>query len=294
MTEETTEKLLQQLQQETGIAFMIRPGEEQQELEERLRKLLKTLQAAGNRGTFLKQVFMGQVQETELETGCKRFHLPLQERRGLVLIRFEKPYTSLELSVLGNIYNPSVCDVVPVDERDVVVLRVLSAKRKEESLPVTAEHIYSILQSEVPQNVSLSYDETTEEISGLPGCYRNTLLAMKVGETFYRDRHILAYGELGLGTLLCQLPEEACRQYLDKTLPGLDFRKLDAETINTIKTFLDCDLNIAETARALYMHRNTLVYRLDTIKKLTGLDIRRFEDALDFRIALLLWEMTGR
>jgi carbohydrate diacid regulator len=114
---------------------------------------------------------------------------------------------------------------------------------------------------------------------------------MKVGETFYSERHIYAYAELGLGSLLYQIPREACLTYLNRTLPGLDFRQLDAETLNTIKTFFTCNLNIAETARALYMHRNTLVYRLDTFKKQTGLDIRKFEDAINCQIGLLLWEM---
>jgi carbohydrate diacid regulator len=63
---------------------------------------------------------------------------------------------------------------------------------------------------------------------------------------------------------------------------------LDDETMVTIQKFFENSLNISETARQLYIHRNTLVYRLERLEKMIGLDIRKFEDAMTFKIAMMV------
>jgi carbohydrate diacid regulator len=286
----TTEELLQQLQQETGIAFSIQTGEDPEQDRIQLQQMLKALRASGTRASFLQHFLLGQVDAVDYAAALRRFHIEKEHCRVLFLVRFEKDYSPMELSVLSNIYNASSCDLVQMSDRDIAVIRKLSTQEND-NLQSMAEELCSILQTETLQNISVSYDAVTPDFDGLTDSYKNALLAMKVGETFYSERHIYAYAELGLGSLLYQIPREACLTYLNRTLPGLDFRQLDAETLNTIKTFFACNLNIAETARALYMHRNTLVYRLDTFKKQTGLDIRKFEDAINCQIGLLLWEM---
>lgn len=289
-TEPTCEELLEQLKKETGLDLSLTPASDPMRDRTALLQLIKTLRSASGRSSFLRDLLLGQIDEADIHMAPHR--LPMDEglSGALLLLFFEKPHSSMEVSILSNIYNAAVCDVVPMDEHNIVLIRTLESQEAE-ILSSMAEEVLAIIQTEALQNVCIAYDTVSPEPEALPGAYRNASLAMKIGRTFYADRNIYAFRELGLGSLLYQLPRDACISYLERSLPGVDLRTLDAETLNMIRTFFACDLNIAESARSLYMHRNTLVYRLDTLKKQTGLDIRKFDDAIRCQIALLLWEM---
>lgn len=113
-------------------------------------------------------------------------------------------------------------------------------------------------------------------------------MALDVGKIFYDEKSVIAYNKLGIGRLIYQLPIPLCKMFIDEIFPGTTPDEFDEETLLTIRKFFDNSLNVSETARQLYIHRNTLVYRLDKVNKATGLDLRVFEDAITFEIALMV------
>ena len=111
---------------------------------------------------------------------------------------------------------------------------------------------------------------------------------LDLGKIFYSDKNIIAYSNLGIGRLIYQLPIPLCRMFIKEIFDGRSPEEFDEETITTINKFFENSLNVSETSRQLYIHRNTLVYRLDKIEKSTGLDLRVFDDAITFKIALMV------
>jgi carbohydrate diacid regulator len=134
----------------------------------------------------------------------------------------------------------------------------------------------------------VAFDHTVEDPELLPQSYQHAYLALEIGSLFFASETVLSYHRLGLEKLIFQLPEAACREFLSDHFANFDFKELDNESRSTIQAFLDNGLSIAETSRALYVHRNTLIYRIDKFEKQTGLDIRKFDDAMICKIGLMI------
>ena len=113
-------------------------------------------------------------------------------------------------------------------------------------------------------------------------------MALDVGKIFYSHKKVIAYGNLGIGRLIYQLPLPLCKMFIKEIFDDKTPDDFDEETLTTINKFFENNLNVSETSRQLYIHRNTLVYRLDKLQKSTGLDLRVFEDAITFKIALMV------
>ena len=145
-----------------------------------------------------------------------------------------------------------------------------------------------MLNSEAMSKVRIAYGTMIEEIRFLSKSYKEAKMALDVGKIFYEEKSIIAYSTLGIGRLIYQLPIPLCEMFMNEVFGGELPDSLDDETLMTINKFFENSLNVSETSRQLYIHRNTLVYRLEKIQKSTGLDVRVFEDALTFRIALMV------
>ena len=112
--------------------------------------------------------------------------------------------------------------------------------------------------------------------------------SLDVGKIFFSTKNVIAYNNLGIGRLIYQLPIPLCKMFISEIFEGKSPDEFDEETLTTINKFFENSLNVSETSRQLYIHRNTLVYRLDKLQKSTGLDLRVFEDAITFKIALMV------
>ena len=145
-----------------------------------------------------------------------------------------------------------------------------------------------MLSSEVMLSTRVSYGTIVNEIKEVSRSYKEAKLALDVGKIFYSDRKIIAYSNLGIGRLIYQLPLPLCKMFIKEIFDGKSPDEFDEETLTTINKFFENSLNVSETSRQLYIHRNTLVYRLDKLQKSTGLDLRVFEDAITFKIALMV------
>ena len=127
-----------------------------------------------------------------------------------------------------------------------------------------------------------------ETIDDINNSYKEAQIAIEVGKVFDNDKYILNYDNLGIGRLIYQLPIKLCELFLKEVFKKGDISSLDDETILTINKFFENDLNVSETSRQLFVHRNTLVYRLEKIYKLTGLDLRKFDQAIVFKVAMMV------
>ena len=146
----------------------------------------------------------------------------------------------------------------------------------------------SIMNTEAMINVKLAYGTIVSELKEVSKSYKEAKMALDVGKIFYAEKDVVAYSTLGIGRLIYQLPVSLCEMFIEEIFDEEVPNEIDEETLITVNTFLDNNLNVSETARQLYVHRNTLLYRLEKLEKLTGLDIRIFDDALTLKIALMV------
>ena len=157
-----------------------------------------------------------------------------------------------------------------------------------EELNKTAEVIVNLFRSDAENDIHVAYGTIVGEIKEVSRSYKEARMALDVGKIFFEDKDVIAYSTLGIGRLIYQLPIPLCKMFIKEIFDGKSPDEFDEETITTIDKFFENSLNVSETSRQLYIHRNTLVYRLDKLQKATGLDLRVFEDAITFKIALMV------
>ena len=155
-------------------------------------------------------------------------------------------------------------------------------------LEKTAETILELLTGEDDGDIRIAYGTVISDIKEVSKSYKEAKLALDVGKIFFDEKDIIAFATLGIGRLIYQLPLPLCRMFIKEIFEGKSPDEFDEETLTTINKFFENSLNVSETSRQLYIHRNTLVYRLDKLQKSTGLDLRVFEDAITFKIALMV------
>ena len=157
-----------------------------------------------------------------------------------------------------------------------------------DDLNKTAEVILNLFHASEEQEIRIAYGTIVNEIKEVSRSYKEARMASDVGKIFFEERNVVAYSTLGIGRLIYQLPIPLCKMFIKEIFDGKSPDEFDEETLSTINKFFENSLNVSETSRQLYIHRNTLVYRLDKLQKSTGLDLRVFEDAITFKIALMV------
>ncbi len=178
--------------------------------------------------------------------------------------------------------------VTAVDENNVIVVKEVSDTETNRDIDKYARAIEECLVKEGIRDVHISYGTNVKEIKEVSRSYKEAKMALDVGKIFFAERDIIAYSELGIGRLIYQLPIPLCKMFIKEIFGGKSPDDFDEETLTTINKFFENSLNVSETSRQLFIHRNTLVYRLDKLQKGTGLDLRVFEDAITFKIALMV------
>ena len=207
----------------------------------------------------------------------------------MFLIEAKNEGENLILETLKGLYATGTKDfVTAVDEKHVILVRALEKTDDYQKLAQIARELVDTLNMEAMVSVRVSYGTIIEELKDVSKSYKEADMALEVGRVFYSDKNILAYNELGIGRLIHQLPSSLCEMFLEEVFQGNVADQFEEEELTTVYTFFDNNLNISETARQLYVHRNTLVYRLEKIQKKTGLDVRVFDDALTFKIAMMV------
>ncbi len=287
--EKQIEELLDQIENQTGIRFSIADSRiDEDELLITLKNMLRASHSSTSKEGFLRGLLLGLLSEQEIADGMHRFHL---EKNGYffpVLMEANHPFSSMEQSIFAQFFSSGADTLIPIDECRMALIRLLPQSLSQESLQQMLFDMQGTLEAEAMISIDFAYDCIATSFVQLPNIFLNISSTMEIGKIFSDTERIHWAKDLGLGKLIYQLPIDVCREYLQDNFHGLGISDMDEETLHTIHTFLDSGLSIAECARKLFLHRNTLIYRLDKIEQLTGLNIRNFNDAIICKIALMI------
>lgn len=242
-----------------------------------------------DRNNFFQNLILDNLLLVDIYNRAKKLHLEVEAKRIVYLVETKVESESIAKEMLRSLFSQQNGDfVTSVDERNIVLIKSLRKEDTEEEIQQTANTIVDMLNSEAMLSVKVSYGTVVGELKDVSKSYKEAKMALDVGKIFYIEKSVIGYEKLGIGRLIYQLPVSLCRMFMSEIFGDNLPDKLDEETQITIHKFFENSLNVSETARQLYIHRNTLVYRIEKLEKETGLDIRNFDDALTFKIALMV------
>lgn len=254
-----------------------------------LQHLIVAYKERYDRNNFFQNLLLDNMLLVDIYNRAKKLHIEASVRRAVFLIEADREKDSAATELLNGMFSAQVGDyVTAVDESNVILIKELEANEDYSKLDQIANTIVDMMNMEAMTNVRVAYGTIVNELKEVSKSYKEAKMALDVGKIFYAERKVTAYNTLGIGRLIYQLPINLCRIFIDEIFGSNVPSELDDETLTTINKFFENNLNVSETSRQLYVHRNTLVYRIEKLEASTGLDIRTFEDALTFKIALMV------
>lgn len=254
-----------------------------------LQNLLVAYKERFDKDNFIKNLLLDNLLLIDIYSRSKKLHIPTDADRVVMIIESENAKDGNALEVTRSFFGTNSKDfVTAVDENNVIVVKELADADNRKEIERSARSLNAYLQREGLKKVRISYGTVVREIKEVSRSYKEAKMALDVGKIFFDERDIIAYSELGIGRLIYQLPIPLCKMFIREIFDGKSPDDFDEETLTTIYKFFENSLNVSETSRQLFIHRNTLVYRLDKLQKSTGLDLRVFEDAITFKIALMV------
>ena len=238
---------------------------------------------------FIKNIITDNILPSDIYVRSKELHFAIEGSRAVMLIKFLGKSDVVPFEMLQNMFPDKTKDfVISVGERDVVVVLEVMPGMTPQDLEGMATTVSDTMNSEFFTKVAIGISTVVDNLKDLARAYKEAQVALEVGRVFETEKNILTYDKLGIGRLIYQLPTTLCEMFLDEVFKKGAIETLDRETLITIQAFFENNLNVSETSRKLFVHRNTLVYRLDKIHKLTGLDLREFDHAITFKVALMV------
>ncbi len=242
-----------------------------------------------DKGSFIKNIILDNILPSDIYIKSKELHLDNDVERVVFLLRFAGRNDIIPYDMVQNIFPDKNKDyVISVGEHDIVLIKELRAGYPVKEIEKTAQQIADTLSAEFYAKVSIGIGSSVQNIKDLARSFKEAQIALEVGKVFDTEKNIVSYENLGIGRLIYQLPQTLCEMFLQEVFKRGSLESLDHETLMTIQCFFENNLNVSETSRKLFVHRNTLVYRLDKIRKMTGLDLREFEHAITFKVALMV------
>ena len=242
-----------------------------------------------DRGTFVKNIIMDNILPGDIYIRAKELHFATDAPRAVFLVRQLGHGDVATVDVLSGMFPDKLQDfVLSINETDIAVIKQIEPETEAEELEKIALQIEETLRNELFVKTIIGIGTVAEHLRSLADAYKEAQTAIDVGKVFDTEKSIINYERLGIGRLIYQLPTTLCDIFLTEVFKKNSIDSLDQETLFTINKFFENNLNVSETSRKLFVHRNTLVYRLEKIKKLTGLDLRQFDHAIVFKVALMV------
>ena len=242
-----------------------------------------------DRGTFVKNIIMDNILPGDIYIRAKELRFSTDAPRAVFLVRQVGRSDVAAVDVLSGIFPDKLQDfVLSINETDIAIVKQLSKSADTEELETIARNVEDALKNELFIKAVIGIGTVAEHLRDLADAYKEAQTAIDVGKVFDTEKSIINYENLGIGRLIYQLPNTLCEIFLSEVFKKSTIDALDQETLFTINKFFENNLNVSETSRKLFVHRNTLVYRLEKIKKLTGLDLRQFDHAIVFKVALMV------
>ena len=254
-----------------------------------LQELLVAYKERFDKDNFIKNLLLDNLLLVDIYNRAKKLHIEGEARRIVYIVEADNDKESNSLECIRGVFSSRGNDfVTAVDEKSIIVVKELAGGESSEELEQIAMSILDSLDEEKRQHTLVAFGTVASELKDVSRSYKEARMALNVGKIFFEERKIIAYSSLGIGRLIYQLPIPLCKMFIREIFDGKSPEDFDEETLTTINKFFENSLNVSETSRQLYIHRNTLVYRLDKLQKTTGLDLRVFEDAITFKIALMV------
>ena len=242
-----------------------------------------------DKNSFIKNIILDNILPSDIYIKSKELRFNAEESRVVFLIKFHSKSDVLSFDMVQNIFPDKNKDyVISAGETDIVLVKEVKPGTDIKEIEKIAKNIADTLNAEFYVKVSIGIGTVVDNIKDLARSYKEAQVAFEVGKVFDTEKNIISYENLGIGRLIYQLPTTLCEMFLQEVFKNGSLDSLDRETLMTIQAFFENNLNVSETSRKLFVHRNTLVYRLEKIRKLTGLDLREFDHAITFKVALMV------
>ncbi len=254
-----------------------------------IQNLLVAYKERFDKDNFVKNLLLDNLLLVDIYSRSKKLHIQTDVSRVVMIVESGNSKDNNALETTRVFFGNNSKDfITAVDENNVIVVKELSEPDAGKEIERTARGLCNYLTKEGIKGLRIAYGTVISEIKEVSRSYKEAKMALDVGKIFFDERDVIAYSELGIGRLIYQLPIPLCKMFIREIFGGKNPDEFDEETLTTIYKFFENSLNVSETSRQLFIHRNTLVYRLDKLQKSTGLDLRVFEDAITFKIALMV------
>lgn len=242
-----------------------------------------------DRNNFFQNLILDNLLLVDIYNRAKKLHIEARAPRVVFLVEAKLEKDGIVTELLKGMFSSQAGDyITAVDESSVILIKALAPNSTHEDMMAVADTIVAMMNAEAMLNVRVAFGTVVQELKDVSKSYKEAKMALDVGKIFYAEKNVVAYSILGIGRLIYQLPVSLCKLFVEEIFGENVPSQLDDETLTTINKFFENNLNVSETSRQLFVHRNTLVYRIEKIQKSTGLDLRNFDDALTFKIALMV------
>ncbi len=242
-----------------------------------------------DKDNFFKSLLMDNMLMIDIFARARKLHIEVEAYRAVMVIELRERRRNDIIDTVKNIFIGNADDfVTAINKKEIIVIKHVDTADSYLQLDQIAKKIQTTIKKEIDEDVKISYGSVVSDLKDISKSYKEARMAMDVSSIFFEGRSINPYNKLDIGRLVYQLPLPLCKLFIKEIFGDMSLEDMDHETVMTINKFFENSLNVSETSRQLYIHRNTLVYRLDKIQKTTGLDLRVFEDAITFKIALMV------
>lgn len=254
-----------------------------------IQSILESHAEKNDKNVFMQKLLLGNYTPVEAFNRARKLHISSSARRAVFLVETRQTRDEHSLATIKNIFSARTHDfITSIDDRGIIIIRELTSTETYDDLESIAHMLVDMLGTEAMTQAWVAYSNTTDNLTDLSNAYKEARTALEIGKIFYAERNVFGYRTLGIGRLIYQLPVSICEMFIQEIFGDESLDSIDGETLAIIRTFFENNLNLSETSRQLYVHRNTLVYRFEKIQKKFGLDLRTFEDAMTFKLAMLV------
>jgi len=242
-----------------------------------------------DKNNYFQNLLMDNMLLVDVYNKARKLHIDINIPRVVFVISSDKDKDNFLLELLRGMFSEQSKDyVTKVDEDNLILIKSIEGKEKDD-LDCIANTIVDTINAEAMVDVRVGYGIVVNELKDVSKSYKEALMAVDVGRIFYAGRKVNSYSSLGIGRLIYQLPAGLCQMFIEEIFKENDPAEFDEEIVSTVYKFFENNLNVSETSRQMFIHRNTLVYRVEKLKAITGLDVRVFDDALTFMIAMMVY-----
>lgn len=254
-----------------------------------IQSILEGFAEKNDKNVFMQKLLLGTYNDVEAFNRARKLHISSTARRAVFLVETKQARDEHALATIKNIFSARTHDfITAMDDSGIIIVRELASTDTYEDLEDIAHMLVDMLGTEAMTQAWVAYSNTVDDLKNLSNAYKEARTALEIGKIFYSERNVFGYRTLGIGRLIYQLPVSVCEMFIQEIFGEESLESIDNETLTLIRTFFENNLNLSETSRQLFVHRNTLVYRFEKIQKKFGLDLRTFEDAMTFKLAMLV------